>query len=307
MAEIRDCAPLGDAGHVQVTTLYSGISRGTERLVFQGKVPASEHETMRAPFQDGDFAFPIKYGYAAVGRVEGGDRADEIVFALYPHQTRFSVPPDGVVSVPATVPAGRAVLAANMETALNIVWDAAVHPGDRVVVVGAGVVGSLAAYLSAQMPGAEVCLVDIDPFKAPLAARLGCTFALPPEAPGGADVVIHTSASSAGLATAIAAAGTEATISEASWYGTQQTTVPLGAQFHQKRLRIVGTQVGRIPAHMAARWTYRRRLSKALELLADPVLDALISGESTFEDLPKDYGSILSNPATLCHRICYLQ
>ncbi len=303
--ETWNCALSEDAGNVQISTLYSGISRGTERLVFEGKVPTSEHETMRAPFQEGDFTFPIKYGYAAVGQVEDGDRAGETVFALYPHQTRFSVPADAVVSVPSSVPAERAVLAANMETALNIVWDAAVQPGDRVVVVGAGLVGSLAAYVCAQMPGTEVHLVDLDPRKADLAARLGCTFALPANVPGEADVVIHTSASSAGLATAITCAGTEATIAEASWYGTQPTTVPLGAQFHQKRLRIVGTQVGRIPAHMAARWTFRRRLSKALDLLVDPTLDALISGESMFEDLSGDYKQILLSSNTLCHRIRY--
>lgn len=304
-AEIRECAP-GDAeGCLQITTLYSGISRGTERLVFRGEVPPSEHETMRAPFQEGDFAFPVKYGYAAVGQVEGGERAGEIVFALYPHQTRFCVPAEAAVPVPASVPAARAILAANMETALNILWDAAVQPGDRVVVVGAGVVGALAAYLCARIPGSEVCLIDVNPRKAALADALGCAFALPPEVPTGADLVIHTSASSAGLATAINAAGIEAIITEASWYGTAPTTVPLGAAFHQKRLRIIGTQVGRIPAHMAPRWSYRRRLLKALDLLAEPALDVLISGETAFDDVPQHYGPILSDPATLCHRIRY--
>jgi NADPH:quinone reductase-like Zn-dependent oxidoreductase len=304
-ADIRECAP-GDAeGCLQITTLYSGISRGTERLVFRGEVPPSEHQTMRAPFQEGDFAFPVKYGYAAVGRVESGDRAGEIVFALHPHQTRFCVPDEAAVPVPAFVPAARAVLAANMETALNILWDAAVQPGDRVVVVGAGVVGALAAYLCARMPGMEVCLIDVNPHKAQVAEALGCAFALPTEVPTGADVVIHTSASSDGLATAIDAAGVEAIIAEASWYGTKPTTVPLGAAFHQKRLRIIGTQVGRIPAHRAARWSYRRRLLKALELLADPVLDVLICGETAFDDVPLHYGSILADPATLCHRIRY--
>jgi hypothetical protein len=305
MAEIKDCALCEEVGNLQISTLYSGISRGTERLVFEGKVPASEHKTMRAPFQGGDFTFPVKYGYSAVGLIEAGERAGETVFALYPHQTRFSIPAEAVVSVPAAVPAERAVLAANMETALNIVWDAAVHPGDKVVVVGAGVVGSLTAYLCAQMPGTEVHLVDLDPSKADLAACLGCNFALSADVPGEADVVIHSSASSAGLTTAIACAGTEATIAEASWFGTDPTIVKLGAQFHQKRLRIVGTQVGRIPAHMAARWTYHRRLCKALDLLADPVLDVLISGESMFENLSDDYPKILMSPDTLCHRIRY--
>lgn len=304
-AEIRDCPVETESEMLVATTLYSGISRGTERLVFQGQVPASEFDTMRAPFQDGSFAFPVKYGYASVARVESGNRAGETVFALFPHQTRFALPPEAALSVPDAVPPGRAVLAANMETALNILWDAGVSPGDRVVVIGAGVVGLLAGYLSAKVPGAEVCIVDIDPNKGPLAESLGCRFASPETAQKEADVVIHASATSDGLATAIAVAGREATIVEASWYGTRQATVPLGAAFHQRRLRIVSSQVGRIPAHKTPRWTFRKRLGKALELLTDTVLDNLISGESAFESLPAEYERILNAPSTLCHRIVY--
>lgn len=304
-AEIRNCSVAEDAEFLAVTTLYSGISRGTERLVFQGQVPPSEFDTMRAPFQDGSFAYPVKYGYSAVATVQSGDRAGETVFALFPHQTRFAVPSEAALTVPDAVPPGRAVLAANMETALNILWDARVSPGDRVVVIGAGVVGALAGYLSAQIPATEVCLVDIDTFKGPLAQSLGCRFETPDTAPKEADLVIHASATSDGLSTAIALAGTEATIIEASWYGTQETTIPLGAAFHQKRLKIGSSQVGRIPPHKAPRWTYRRRLEKALELLADPVLESLISGESAFEALPEDYEDILSAPNTLCHRVRY--
>jgi hypothetical protein len=288
---------------LQITTLFTAISRGTERLVFEGRVPEGEHETMRAPFQQGAFSFPVKYGYCAVGRVTNTARADEVVFALFPHQTGFGVPAVAALPVPATVPPGRAVLAANMETALNIVWDAGVMPGDRVVVVGCGVVGALVGYLATRIPGTEVTLVDVDPARADLARQLGCGFAAPQAAEGDADVVIHASASDAGLATAIALAGMEATVVEASWYGTGTTSAPLGGRFHQRRLRLVASQVGRIPAHQAARWTYARRLAKALELLADPALDALISGETAFDDLAQAYGSILGDPATLCHRV----
>ncbi len=304
-ARIEDVAVQVGPGEVCVRTLFSGISRGTERLVFQGKVPAGEYETMRAPFQDGGFDFPIKYGYAAVGVIEAGDRAGETVFALHPHQTRFAIPSDAAIAVPASVPVHRAVLAANMETALNILWDANVCAGDRIAVVGAGVVGALSGHLCTQMPGTEVCLIDIDPGKEALARKLGCDFAHPDNAPTEVDLVIHASATSAGLATSIAVAGVEAGIVEASWYGTHDTTIPLGGAFHRKRLRIIGSQVGRIPARNAARWTYRRRLGKALEFLADPALDALISGESTFETLGADYGDILNDPTTLCHRVRY--
>jgi threonine dehydrogenase-like Zn-dependent dehydrogenase len=292
-------------GDCVVRTLFSGISRGTERLVFDGRVPQSEYQTMRAPMQEGDFPFPVKYGYSAVGRVEAGPEAGRIVFALHPHQTRFACAPAMAVPVPADVPPDRAVLAANMETALNILWDAQVQPGDRVAVVGAGVVGALTGYLAARIPGTRTCLVDIDPARAGLAEALGCDFAAPDQATGEADVVIHASASDAGLATALALAGVEATVIEASWFGTRPVSVGLGAAFHQRRLRLIASQVGRIPAHRAARWSHRRRLEAALRLLADPALDALISGESAFEDVAQDYARILDAPGTLCHRLRY--
>jgi NADPH:quinone reductase-like Zn-dependent oxidoreductase len=308
VAELRPTAfaAAGD-GRVEVETLFSGISRGTEALVFRGKVPADEWERMRCPLQEGEFPFPVKYGYAAVGKVSTGpsDLAGRTVFVLHPHQAAFSVPAAMAVPVPPQIPAGRAVLAANMETALNIVWDAGAGPGDCVAVIGAGVVGALAAWLAAQLPGAEVTLVDTNPARKALADALGCDFATPDECPENRDVVIHASASSAGLASAIRVAGAEAHIVEASWYGARDVTVPLGSAFHSRRLRLISSQVGELPADRRARWTHRRRLEKALALLADPRLDALISGETEFYDLPARYGAILSDPATLCHRIRY--
>lgn len=302
-AEYRETSWETGEGDLEITTLFTGISRGTERLVFEGRVPEGEYETMRAPFQGGDFSFPVKYGYSAVGRIENTARAGETVFVLYPHQARFSVPSAAAVPVPQQVPAARAVLAANMETALNIVWDAQVTPGDRVAIVGCGVVGALAGYLAARIPGTEVCLIDVDPARAQLAETLACTFAAPDAAAGEADVVIHASATAAGLGTAIALAGMEATVVEASWYGDTMTQAPLGGRFHQRRLHLIASQVGRIPADHAARWTYARRLGKALELLADPALDALISGETAFGELGAAYKSILEDPTTLCHRV----
>lgn len=302
-AELRRAGTLD--GEIEVAALFGGISRGTERLVFAGRVPASEYDRMRAPFQEGDFPFPVKYGYATVGRVLSGPRTGQNVFVLHPHQDRFACPETAAISLPDAVPAARAVLGANMETALTVCWDAQVGPGDRVVVVGAGVIGALAGYLCARIPGTQVTLVDIAPERAELAAALGCGFAGPEIAPGGADVVIHASASAAGLTTAIDCAGSEAAIVEASWYGSGEVSVPLGGAFHSGRLRIVGSQVGRIPPARAPRWSYRRRLTTALNLLADPTLDALISGETDFVQLPECYRAILDDPATLCHRIRY--
>lgn len=285
--------------------LFSGISRGTERLVLSGRVPPVEHDRMRGPGQEGEFPFPVKYGYCAVVEVLEGPDAGRTGFALFPHQDRFRLPEGAVTPLPDGLPPERAVLAANMETALNVIWDSGAGPGDRVAVIGAGVVGALCAYLAARLPGAEVTLCDVNPARADLARALGCGFALPATMPRDCDAVIHASASPAGLALALEIAGPEAQVTEASWYGTGDVPVPLGAAFHSRRLRIVGSQVGTIPPARAPRWTYRRRLAKALDLLCDPALDALISGQTEFADLPAAYPAILAAPETLCHRVRY--
>src|SRR5262249_32865004 len=245
-AEIRrEAVPPPQDGEVRVRTLHGAVSRGTERLVFFGRVPDNGHDGRRAPLMAGAFPFPVKYGYINVGRVEAGAPAlvGRTVFALHPHQDVFTLPADRVTMVPESVPPRRAVLAANMETALNAVWDAAPGPADRVAVVGAGVVGALTARLCAQLPGTDVTLVDIAPGRAALARSLGTAFALPDAAPENCDVVFHASASAAGLATALRLAGTEATIAELSWYGTGDVAVPLGGAFHSRRLRLVSSQV----------------------------------------------------------------
>lgn len=291
----------------KVETLYSGISRGTERLVFRGEVPASEHARMRCPLQGGELPGPVKYGYAAVGRILDGPPAlrGRDVFCLHPHQDRFTAPADMALLLPAGVPPERAILAANMETAVNILWDSGCLAGDRVAVVGAGVVGLLVAYLAARLPGTAVTLVDIDASKSAIAKRLDCRFALPDEAPADCDVVVHASGHPAGLKTALEAAGFEATVVEASWYGDKNVEVALGGAFHSRRLTLVSSQVGSVAPARRARRTHGDRLAFALSLLADPLLDLLISGESRFLDLPQDYAGVLDDPTTLCHRIRY--
>jgi threonine dehydrogenase-like Zn-dependent dehydrogenase len=306
-AEIRpEPVPAAGPDQVRVRALYGAISRGTERLVFAGRVPESEHDRMRAPFMDGAFPFPVKYGYATVGRVEEGDLAGRCVFALYPHQTVFTLPAEAVVPIPEEVPPQRAVLAANTETALNALWDAAPGPRDRIAVVGAGVVGALAARLAAKIPGTEVTLVDIDPTRRALAGKLGIGFAPPEAAPENCDLVIHASASAAGLATALRLAGTEATVLELSWYGAGDVPVPLGAAFHSRRLRLISSQVGMVAASHRARWSHPRRRAAALALLDDPALDALLAPAVSFHDLPARLPAILE-PAggVLCQLIRY--
>jgi 2-desacetyl-2-hydroxyethyl bacteriochlorophyllide A dehydrogenase len=293
---------------VLVRALFSGISRGTEALVFQGRVPPSERERMAAPFQSGTFPAPVKYGYASVGTIEQGPRelAGRTAFTLFPHQTRYVVPAAAVHVLPDRVPAARAVLAANLETAINGVWDAAIAVGDRVSVIGAGTVGSLVAWLAGGVPGSDVELVDVNPSRAAVARALGVRFATPEAARRGVDVVVHASGSPAGLRLALDIAAFEAAIVEMSWYGDQAVELRLGEAFHTRRLTIRSSQVGRVAAPQRARWNTRRRMQLALSMLAEPALDVLITGESAFDDLPRVMAELATAPGdTIFHRIKY--
>ncbi|MCL6674263.1 MULTISPECIES: zinc-dependent alcohol dehydrogenase [Streptomyces] len=305
---IRDVdlpVPAGD--EVLVRSLFSGVSRGTETLVFRGGVPESQHAAMRAPFQEGDFPAPVKYGYLNVGVVEEGPErlVGRTVFCLYPHQTRYVVPADAVTVVPDTVPAERAVLAGTVETAVNALWDAAPLIGDRIAVVGGGMVGSSVAALLARFPGVSVQLVDADPARAKIARALGVDFALPGDAEGERDLVVHASATEQGLARSLELLSAEGTVIELSWYGDRKVSLPLGEAFHSRRLVIRSSQVGTVSPRRAGR-SYADRLALALDLLADPALDALVTGESAFDELPDLLPKLASGelPA-LCHRIRY--
>ena len=300
--------PPGGPGDVLVRTLYSGISRGTEALVFRGAVPPSQYATMRAPFQEGEFPGPVKYGYSSVGTVEEGPDPlrGRTVFCLYPHQDRYRVPAAAVHPVPAGVPAERAVLAANMETAVNIVWDAQPAAGDEILVIGGGVVGLLAAVLCRDVPGARVTVVDPNRSRAATADALGLRYRPEPPATAAADLVIHASGRAEGLRAALGAAGVEGTIVDASWYGSSEVALPLGEAFHARRLTIRSSQVGRVPPDRAPRWTTARRLALALDLLADGRLDVLLTGESPLDELPAVLAGLAAGPGdALCHRIRY--
>ncbi|WP_317446386.1 zinc-binding alcohol dehydrogenase [Streptomyces collinus] len=309
LGEIREVtltAPAED--EVLVRALYSAVSRGTETLVFRGGVPESQHAVMRAPFQEGDFPGPVKYGYLNVGVVEEGPAhlLGRTVFCLYPHQSRYVVPVSAVTVVPERVPAGRAVLAGTVETAVNALWDAAPLVGDRIAVVGGGMVGCSVAALLARFPGVRLQLVDADPARAETARALGVDFAGPEEALGDCDLVVHASATEAGLNRSLELLATEGTVVEMSWYGDRRVSLPLGEAFHSRRLTVRASQVGTVsPAARAGRG-YAERMALALDLLADPALDALVTGESAFEELPGLMPKLASGdiPA-LCHRISY--
>lgn len=305
--EIREeTLPTPAMDEVLVRTIASGISRGTERLVFEGHVPPSQWRSMRAPMQAGEFSFPVKYGYAAVGTLADSRR----VFCLHPHQDLFLAPRSMCIPVPEGVPSRRAVLGANMETALNILWDAQPLAGERVMVIGAGVVGLLAAWLLRRIPGTTVTVVDTDPARRTTADLLGLEFALPHDAPREQELIVHASATEAGLSQALECAAFEARILEASWYGDRKVSLPLGEAFHVKRLRLLSTQVGAVSPSMRGRRTHAERMALALSLLANPVLDALCGPTIPFAELPRQMAKILApgragEVAPLCPVVTY--
>jgi 2-desacetyl-2-hydroxyethyl bacteriochlorophyllide A dehydrogenase len=307
--EIRS-APLPSPGpdDVVVRTLRSGVSRGTETLVFHGRVPVGQFTAMRAPFQEGEFPGPVKYGYLNVGVVEQGPAAlrGRTVFCLFPHQTAYVVPADAVTVVPDDVPPERAVLAGAVETAVNALWDAAPLIGDRIAVVGAGMVGCCVARLLARIPGVSVTVVDTDPARADVAAALGVDFALPADAPDGRDLVVHASATSAGLQRSLELLVPEGVVIDLSWYGEGEVHLSLGGVFHSGRLGIRASQVGTVSPARGTRRTAADRLSLALEMLRDPAFDALITGHSRFDELPDVMPRLAdgSLPA-LCHTLTY--
>ncbi len=296
---------------VLVRALRSGVSRGTETLVWRGGVPESQYDVMRAPFQVGDFPGPVKYGYLSVGVVEAGpaELRGRRVFCLHPHQSAYVVPASAVTPVPDAVPTARAVLTGTVETAVNAVWDAQPLLGDRVAVVGAGMVGCCIARLLAQVPGTRVTLVDTEPARAEVAAALGVGFAGPEEAPDGLDLVVHASATSAGLARSLELLAFEGTVLDVSWYGDRAVTLPLGGAFHTQRLTIRASQVGAVAASRRGRRTTADRLALALELLEDPAYDALLTGSSPLDELPAVLARLAApdggDAKTLCHTIDY--
>jgi 2-desacetyl-2-hydroxyethyl bacteriochlorophyllide A dehydrogenase len=308
-AEIRsESLPQPGPGELSVRTLYTAVSRGTETLVYEGRVPKSEYQRMRAPYQEGEFPGPVKYGYCCVGEVEhgGGALQGRTVFGLFPHQTYTVARDDAWVIVPDPVPASRAVLAANVETAITGIWDARLSIGDRVCVVGGGVIGCLVAYLARRVIGCEVQLLDVDERKRQVAGHLGVEFAAQATVRSGVDVVFDTSGSPAGLQRALELGGLESRVVVMSWFGDGPVELALGGAFHAERLKLISSQVGRIPAHQRARWTHRRRLELALQLLADDALDALFTGEIPFEELPRAMATLSDRSSfALCQRVVY--
>lgn len=307
VAEIRTHeVPAPAPGEALVVTRASGISRGTERLVFTGRVPESQWPAMRAPLQQGDFPFPVSYGYAAAGVLQAGPAAlqGRRVFCLHPHHDAFLAPAAMCIPIPDAVPDRRAVLAANMETAVNVLWDARPLVGERALVVGAGVVGLLTAFLLARIPGLDLAVCDLDASRRGIVEALGARFCTPEQAPADRDLVIHASASPEGLKLALSRCGFEGRVVEASWFGDKLCDLPLGEAFHAKRLQLVSTQVGAVAPAMRGRRTHGERLALALDLLADARLDALLGPDIPFAELPARIGAVLFPPAGAPQPLC---
>jgi NADPH:quinone reductase-like Zn-dependent oxidoreductase len=307
--EVRgETLPAPNGGEVLVEASFSAVSRGTESHVFNGRVPRSEYSRMRCPHQAGDFPAPVKYGYASVGRVVAGPRELEgrSVFCLHPHQTAYVLPAAAVVPLPPDVPPARAVLAANLETAVNALWDAEPRLGDRVSVVGVGVVGALVAYLARHAAAVDVELVDRREERAEIARAFGTSFALPENARGDRDLVVHASGTAEGLRTALSLAGKEGVVLELSWFGDAEPSLPLGGAFHSRRLTLRSSQVGSLSPNARPRFTHRSRLELALSLCTDPALDVLFSSEGTLDELPATMKSLgAPDSGALCHRVRY--
>lgn len=306
----RDELPVPGPGEVLVRTLYSGISKGTELVVHNARVPESVAEEMAAPNQEGSFPGPVKFGYLSVGIVEQGpaDWLGKTVFCLYPHQDRYVVPVESLTVVPEGVPARRAVLTGTVETAVNGLWEAGPRLGDRVAVIGAGLVGGMVAKLLGGFPLGRLQLIDVDPAKRAFAETLGVEFSHPDDALPDCDIVIHCSASEAGLARALQLVGDDGDVIEMSWYADRKVTIPLGEDFHARRLSLRASQVGVVARARRHRRSNADRLKLAVSLLSDPAFDAFLTGSSSFEDLP-DVVQQLSDGTldALCHVIEYPQ
>lgn len=283
---------LDEAG-VLIRSLYSLISTGTERLVAQGGVPAELQEKMRVPGMQGQFSFPLTYGYSLVGQVEalGHVLHHKYVHLLHPHQSAVHWPAEQLSVIPEGIPPLRATLASNLETVVNAVWDSQVQVGSRVLVVGFGMIGALLSRVLAQIPAIELVVVETNDERKLLAAEMGFTLGQ-----GGQDFdcAFHTTAQSAGLQMALDAVGQEGKVVELSWYGKREIMLSLGGLFHYGRKQIISSQVSHLPARKRARWDFARRKAVVFRLLQQAVFDQHITQLIDFSEAPDFFGQVRS-------------
>lgn len=275
-------------GYCEIKALYSLISTGTERLVASGKVPEELHASMQVPYMEGSFSLPVKYGYSLVGEVVDGPEnlKRKIVHLLHPHQDYCVVLAEDVFVIPREIPSQRAILASNLETALNALWDSGVSAGDKVMVAGFGIIGSLVVRLLTLMPAVQVMVIDTDPNRKKLAETMGFSTAHAEELDADFDLAFHCSGHETGLQTCIDKAGPEGKVIEMSWYGNKPVTLNLGGTFHSQRKSIISSQVSSLPASKQARWNFYRRKQVVFELLKNPAFDQHIAATIAFQELP---------------------
>jgi len=275
---------------------YSLISVGTERTVSMGKVPVDLHDSMAVPYMKGAFSFPVKYGYSLVGKVLKGpsEWMGRNVHLMHPHQDYCYSNLSDLFILPPTIPLKRATLISNMETAVNAIWDSQVSIGDRVVVVGFGLIGSLVALIVRQIPGVEVQVVEIDKSRQQVARSLG--FGVSDSCKKNHfDMAFHASGSATGLQNAIDAVGLEGPIIELSWYGNRKVDISLGTTFHSLRKQLISSQVSFIPSTKQSGWDFKRRKKTVLNLLHNPVFDHLLDTEVPFKESPSVFEKIRNN------------
>lgn len=291
-AVLRDTElpPLAE-GWSRLQAIASAISPGTERLVATGRVPAEVAETMRCPYMEGAFPFPVKYGYSLVGRLDDG----RIAHVLHPHQEVAHVRTADLRIVPDDVPPERATLAANLETAVTALWDARIAPGERALVIGFGIVGSVVARLLTRVAGVEVDVLEPDATKRGLAQRMG--FHAIAEPGSDYDIAFGASGAPEEVQIALDAIGAEGRVVALSWLGTREVRLQLGGTFHSGRKQLISSQVSHIPPHMRARWDYARRTRLVFALLRDPIFDEHITRAVAFDELPRFYEELCAGGA----------
>jgi 2-desacetyl-2-hydroxyethyl bacteriochlorophyllide A dehydrogenase len=288
-------------GEVVVRTVYSGISGGTERLVFRGDVPqdVALDDTLKA--LAGTFRYPFSYGYACVGRVDG---QDHLVFAFHPHQDVFTAAASDLIPIPAVHPAA-ATLFPLVETALQVTLDAEATYRDRIVVLGAGVVGLLTALLLKRSGQRPLCVEPVA-WRRSLADGLGITAVTLDEVRNEeVPLVIDASGSVEAPARALDMLAHEGTLLVASWFGRKPVQLPLGGAFHRRRLTIRSTQVSTIPARMSATWTVARRRAETAALLPELPLDELCTHVFPFTSAADAFRAVDENAPDLMHAVLH--
>jgi 2-desacetyl-2-hydroxyethyl bacteriochlorophyllide A dehydrogenase len=295
VVELRtETLPEPGPDEVRVRAVLSAISQGTEMLVYRGEVDAGL--ALDLPTLAGGYGFPLKYGYASVGRAVAVGRdvravsEGDLVFALHPHQDEYVLSESLVRHLPDRTTPEQGVFVANLETAINVVLDAKPRLGEVVAVFGQGVVGLLITQLL-RRSGARVVAVEPSALRRSFAERCGAELAITPQdgtvlrrltRGRGADLAIDASGSPSALQEAIDSVALEGTVVVCSWYGEKPVPLDLGGLFHRRRVRLVSSQVGRIDPSLAPRWDRERRLELATSLLGELVLADLITHRIPF-------------------------